>query len=92
MTNETEVKPEEVKEEAPERASQLVGGEIHIVADAHTGAIKVQSPPNLVVALGLLETAKAIMIQQHHENMKAAARPTIVRATASDIPKLVRPN
>jgi hypothetical protein len=90
MTNDTEDAVSVPKEASS--AAQLIGGEIHIIADARTGGINVQSPPNLVVALGLLETAKVIIIQKHVDAMRAAEKPKILRASPQDIPKLVRPS
>lgn len=94
MTNGTEKAPEivEAVEENPPARAQFLGGEVHITADAATGGITVKSPPNLLLALGIIETAKAILIQQHTEAMQRAARPAIVRAGPQDIPKLHRPS
>jgi hypothetical protein len=76
----------------PEVADQFIGGEIHIIADAKTGAISINSPKNLIIALGILETAKVIMIKKQQDAMTAATRPSILRASPADVPKLVRPS
>lgn len=76
-----EAKEAEVVE--PETRTQQInlGGEIHIVADARTGAISVNAPENMVVALGLIEVAKQILNDEHKKRMqKAALSPTIMRA------------
>jgi len=81
-------------EEAPAPANprMILGGVIHIVADAKTGEMNVSAPPNLAVALGLIELAKVVLVQQYIDNSKAAAQPKIVRAQPDDIRKLVRPS
>lgn len=84
MTNGTEEKVEAAEVEA----TPFVGGEIHIIADGKTGGIQIKSPPNLLVCLGILETAKVILTQQHIENMKqqAASRPpAIMKASPADL-------
>lgn len=68
-----------------------VGGEIHIFADKATGEVRVNAPQNLLVALGILETAKAVLIQQHMDaQRRAAMRQSILRAGPADVPGLVR--
>lgn len=74
-----EVAPEEVKE----AAGPFIGGEVRIFADAKNGAINVTAPPNLVVALGLIEVGKAILIDMQQENMKK--EPKIKSATVADL-------
>lgn len=82
---------EAVKEEvsaAPEPI-QTLGGEIHIVADGKTGAVSVQAPPNLAIALGLIELAKVVLVQQHLESMRAqqARRPPAIIPAGMDVIK-----
>lgn len=80
---------------AQDGVQQLIGGEIHIIADAKTGSISVNSPQNFVAALGLLEVAKVIMTQQHLENVKANDRrrpPAIIPAGMDAIKNLRRPS
>lgn len=85
----------EKAEEQEQAAPQMIGGEIHIVADARTGSISVSSPQNFVAAMGLLEVAKVIMTQQHLENVKAQERrrpPAIIPAGMDAIKNLRRPS
>lgn len=75
--------------EEKEEVNQFVGGEIHIVADGKSGGISVSAPPNMVVAFGLLEVAKAILMEKQREN--AAAKAPVVRpATMADVKALDR--
>lgn len=69
--------------------TRFLGGTIQIHADAQTGGIAVNAPENLVIALGLLETAKAILIQRQQEAMNR--KPAIVRGDPSQL-KLLRPS
>lgn len=90
----SEVKEEEVTEVPVNTGSQLIGGEVHILADGKTGGINVKAPQNLAVALGLIELAKVVLVQQHLDLMRAAdqVKPAIVRAQPDDVRKLVRPS
>lgn len=86
--SDTEQKPAEpAAETVPVEAGgqpkrKFIGGTITIVADPNTGALSVDAPDNLVIALGLLEMGKAILIQRQVDNMKAQpkASPRIVPA------------
>lgn len=81
----------EVQDKAKEEpVTQYIGGELHIVADAKTGQIGVNAPPNIIVALGLLELAKVIIVDKQKEAMRA--QPTIVPAHPNDLNVLNRKN
>jgi hypothetical protein len=69
---------------------RLIGGEIHIKADARTGGISVNAPPNMIVALGLLEVGKAILIKKQQEQMVEIEkmRSRIVAPGAADLSAL----
>jgi len=82
----------EDKAEAGKPEGQFVGGEVRILADAGTGAISVSAPQNLLVALGMLEMAKVVMVAQHQEAVRAAERPAIVRPGSADLAKVARPS
>lgn len=94
MENGAEVKPEPVAEENPVVAGNFIGGEIHIIADARTGSIQVNAPQNLVIAFGLIEAAKMILVQRQQELMKknGLRQPEIVRPGADAMAKLSRPS
>ncbi len=82
-----------VKEEAAAPAQAFLGGEIHIVSDPKTGQIGVNAPVNIVVALGLIEVAKSIIIANNERNVadaqKAAlARPAIIPAGSGALQEL----
>jgi len=66
----------------------FVGGEIRIIANPQDGSIRVSSPPNLLIALGMLETAKFILVQQQQKQMEDALNPKIKPATVADIAAL----
>lgn len=94
MENGTEIKPEISEEVIPEQGA-FIGGEIHIIADAKTGAINVNSPKNIIIALGILETAKEIILAQQRQNMTSAKpAPTILRADQGMLDKIksIRPS
>lgn len=96
MENGTEVREGELVNETPETAvkaaSNYIGGTIKIVADAKTGAISVEHPQNVIIALGIIETAKSIIVQKQQEAVakmqEAMLKPSILRPTASDFNKL----
>lgn len=97
MENGSAVEPEtqggpEQEQQQPQPQGQFIGGEIRIVADARTGSINVQAPANLLVAFGMLEAAKVVLVQQQQEAMARAAAPAIKRASLADIPRIVRPS
>lgn len=83
--------PEKTEEAAVPQQLRLIGGEIHIRADARTGAISVNAPPNMIVALGLMEVAKAILIQKQQEQLREieAMRKRIARPGDVDLTTLV---
>ena len=60
---------------------RMIVGEVHIIVDPSNGQVKVSAPANKIVALGLLELAKAIVINQ-------PARTTIPVAPADLLNKL----
>lgn len=67
----------------------VIAGEVHIVTDPATGAISVNAPLNVVAALGLIEVAKAIIMENHRQNLqKQAVSPRIVKAGADALAKL----
>jgi hypothetical protein len=71
-----------------EVAVPFIGGEVHIIADAKTGGIQVSAPPNLIIALGLLESAKEILLANMRAQNAAAMRaqrPAIVPAGAGSL-------
>ena len=74
-------KKEEIEAEA--KVPQYIQGEIHIEADGATGGISVDAPQNLIIALGLLETAKVILVQRQQQAMRAAEQPRILRGDVS---------
>lgn len=81
-------------DEAPQ--GKFLSGELHVIANADTGAISVSAPFNDIIALGLLEMARIAITDRHHEQMrKQAQTAAILRATPGDISKvasgLVRP-
>lgn len=101
--SETEVKEAEVVAAAPEsavvpevaeipaKAGNFIGAEIHIISDARTGAVSVNAPPNMIVAFGLIEVAKSILIEDRNAKIaKAMAQPKIIPAGAGDIAALMR--
>lgn len=96
MENGAEVSEKEVEAAEPQEVGAFVGGEIHIIADAKTGAINVNSPKNIIIALGILETAKEIMLAQQRAQMASAPKPvpTILRADQGMLDKIkaVRPS
>ena len=71
-----------------------IGGEITIITDARTGAMSVNAPGNLMIALGMLEVAKAILIERQQKAVakmqEAKLGPAIVRADPQQIAKLGR--
>lgn len=82
----------EVIEEAPAVNGQYIGGEVHIIADPKTGAMSINAPQNLIIALGLIEAAKAIIIQKQQEVVNKSRPPMILKPSAMDVNKLVRPS
>lgn len=81
-----EVAEKEVQEQAEEKKGKFIGGKILIVADAQTGGIHVDAPANLLVAMGMLEIAKCVLVQRQAADMKD--EPTIKVATADDLKAL----
>lgn len=79
MSEETEVKP-------PEPA-EIISGEIHLVIDAKTGAMKFSGPANKIVAYGMLELAKEIIRTQ---SARPAQPPAILKAGADTLKMLDR--
>jgi hypothetical protein len=72
-----------------EKDQQLIAGEVHILVDQTTGAISVNAPANMVVALGLIEMAKIILADNHKANLAAAPRdPQIIKAGMEALDKL----
>lgn len=74
-----EEKIEEVNE-----VGKFIGGEIRIVADPETGRIGVSAPQNFIIAFGLIEVGKTILMQmQRDEQVKAEKKaiPAIVKGT-----------
>lgn len=77
------------QEEVKKPPMHFIGGEVRIIANPKDGSMQVSSPPNLLIALGMLETAKAILIQQHHEQMaKEEEKTRIQPATVADLAAL----
>lgn len=80
----------EIVDAAPADAQpvgRFIGAEIHIVSDAVTGAIRVNAPPNSIVALGLMEVAKDILLDNQKEAAKKAP-PRIIPAGADALANL----
>ena len=88
--------PETKEEAAP--APKYAGGEIHIIADGNTGAMSVTAPPDLIIALGILEVAKAFLVDNMKQKVAQAqrdaaalvARPAIVPASSGQLKDLDR--
>lgn len=91
MENGIEAKPEVVAEEKPVVPGPFLGGEVHIIADAQTGGIQVNAPQNLIIAFGLLEAAKMILVERQQQMMRKRT-PEIVRPGADALSKLSRPS
>lgn len=94
---EKQVAPEQSQGDRQEPVGPFVGGEVHIISNAKDGSMQVSAPQNLVLALGLIEVAKAILIQKQQQTMRATQeealrRPAIVRAGPQDVSKLARPS
>ena len=71
--------------------TKFAGGEIHIVADGNTGAMNIQAPPDLIVALGILEVAKVMIISNMQQKVAAsriAPRPAIIPANGAQLKDL----
>jgi hypothetical protein len=79
-----EVAEKETAEE--QRKGKFIGGKILIVADSETGGIHVDAPANLLVAMGMLEIAKCVLVQRQQGEMKD--EPTIKVATPGDLKAL----
>jgi len=85
-------------EEEIAKAPKYAGGEIHIVADGNTGAMSVTAPPDLIIALGILEVAKAFLVDNMKQKVAQAqrdaaalvARPAIVPASSGQLKDLDR--
>jgi hypothetical protein len=82
----------DAKEAAPQDKVMMpmFGGEIRIVADAKTGSIMVNAPPNLLLALGMLDAAKFILVQKQQEDLAARNAPKIKPATPEDLARLAK--
>lgn len=102
MENGSDVKEAEVTGAVPEAAVDVtpvagnyIGGKIEIIADAKTGAISVSHPQNIILALGIIETAKSIIVQKQQEAIRkvqeAMLNPKIFRAGPQDV-KNLRPS
>lgn len=80
---------------APVR-QQIITGEVHVKIDPDNGAINISAPENLIVALGILETAKAILIKRQQDLVakaqEAMLSPKIVRPGVDDLAKVARPS
>lgn len=83
-------------EDAAPQPMQLIGGEVRILIDARTGALQVSAPPNQLVALAIIEAAKAFITMQMQDGMRrsvaATAPPAIVKAGADALSRLRRPS
>ena len=80
-----------VVEEAAAPSDPFIGGEVHIIADPKTGQMSIKAPQNLVVALGILETAKVMIIddmKQKAQRMAIAPRPAIIPANGAQLKDL----
>lgn len=84
------VEPEQVSESA--RPGRFIGGEVLIYADSVTGAMNVRAPENLLVALGIIESAKAILIKRQQDAIEKASKPAIIAPTAADLGMLRKPS
>lgn len=82
--------PEGAKDVTP--SEKFIAGEIKIVVDGRTGAISVNHPQNIIVALGILETAKAMIIEKQQklvaQMQEAVLNPKIVRPGPADFSKI----
>jgi len=85
---------EEKKADGQPEQAKFIGGEVTISADPVTGAISVSHPTNVIIALGLLEVGKAIMLQRQAEQQKRAELqaaknpPAILRADQGTLDQL----
>lgn len=80
-------------EEAQEKdAPMYIGGELTITADPRTGGMSVSAPENMVVAMGLLEMAKVILVDRQRRQQALQDRPAIARPGAADLARLARPS
>lgn len=86
--------PEIVEEKTGEEAveSKYISGEIRIIADGKTGAISVVHPENMITAMGMIEMAKVVMVDNLKQSMSAPRRPTIVPAGAEALKHLGKPH
>ena len=89
---------EQPQEKEEQQQGQFVGGKVIIDADSITGSISVSGPRNILITLGILDGARAILYMQMQDAMRASAmkrQPTIVKAGQGDLanlPKLSRPS
>lgn len=86
--------PEIVEEKTGDAApSKYISGEIRIVADGKTGAILVDHPENMITAMGMIEMAKVVMIDNLKQSLSATPkRPAIVPAGADALKHLGKPH
>lgn len=84
----------DVREAKPEaaRPGRFIGGEVRIIADSLTGAMNVIAPENLLVALGIIESAKAMLIKRQQDAIEKANKPAIIAPTAADLGMLRKPS
>lgn len=86
---------ENVKEAVPVAAApqptRFIGAEIHIISDPVTGAVSVNAPGNMIVALGLLEVAKDVLRDNHERGVREMEKKRILPASALDLKGLPRP-
>ena len=89
-----ELDPVKEEEVVAGPADPFIGGEVHILADPKTGRMSIKAPQNLVVALGILETAKVMIIDDMKAKSAAAQaaaiapRPTIIPANGAQLKDL----
>ena len=87
---EDQVLPPDSKPDAP---MPFVGGEVVIQADPQTGAINVKAPGNNIIAMGLIEAGKMILMHRAMKSMDAQQKPpTIVPGSIDMMKKLQRPS
>ena len=77
----------EVSQEQP----KFVSGEVHVVVDPKDGSFHISAPENIVLALGILETAKVILIDQQKQRMekKSVPTPMIIRGDEDTVKRHV---
>ncbi len=78
---------------AENKVTPFIGGEVHIIADGNTGAVSIQAPEKIIIALGILEAGKAILIDSMNKQAARASeamlsRPAIIPATGAQLTDL----